>query len=134
MATIATPTPQTGKIRSRKLSTRVDMTPMVDLGFLLITFFILATTLNKPRALILDVPAKSEATALTKASHTMTVFLGENQARYFVGKAADQHPELKTVPMGRAFRRALQEAALQIGPDQFILVIKPLPNSNVSYG
>lgn len=47
-----------GKVRVKKISTRLDMIPMVDLAFLLLTFFILATTLNKPLVMPLVMPEK----------------------------------------------------------------------------
>lgn len=46
------------RIRSKKLSTKIDMTPMVDLAFLLLTFFILTTTLNKKMVMDIVVPEK----------------------------------------------------------------------------
>lgn len=45
-----------GKVKAKKQSTTVDMTPMVDLAFLLLTFFILTATFNKPQALDINMP------------------------------------------------------------------------------
>lgn len=121
-----------GKVRSKKASTRVDMTPMVDLGFLLITFFILATTLSKPSSMTLNVPDKTEKTetAPIKASKVMTVFLGKfDQIHYIAGKAANEDPDLKTVRHGQEIRDAIQENKRKIGEKEFVVVIKPTKES-----
>ena len=78
------------KGRTKKMSTRVDFTPMVDLGFLLITFFMLATTLSKPQTMEVALPSKekvSEAdqTKIT-ASRAVTILLGKgNKVFYYEG-------------------------------------------------
>ena len=68
------------KKQARK-DTKVDMTPMVDLGFLLITFFIFTTTMSTPKAFKLNVPddsAKEEEQNQAKASGAFTVLLGKD--------------------------------------------------------
>ncbi|WP_343701185.1 biopolymer transporter ExbD [Chitinophaga sp.] len=79
--------------KSKKLSTRVDMTPMVDLGFLLITFFMLTTTMSKPKTMDLVMPKdteKEEEQNKVKESTALTILLGKkDQVYYYEGLAQD---------------------------------------------
>lgn len=78
------------KGKPKKLSTRIDFTPMVDLGFLLITFFMLATTLIKPQTMEIAMPSKDkvseEEQTKVKASRAVTLVLGkDNEVYYYEG-------------------------------------------------
>src|SRR6202000_3205928 len=71
-----------GVKKGKKLSTRVDLTPMVDLGFLLITFFIFTTTMSRPKALNLHEPKDGPPTEYA-ASHVITLILGKNDKVFY---------------------------------------------------
>ncbi|MBE7175787.1 MAG: biopolymer transporter ExbD [Mucilaginibacter polytrichastri] len=78
------------KVRSKKQSTRVDLTAMVDLAFLLITFFMLTTSLQKPQAMDAVMPDKDDkqpdANLAVRESRTLTVLLGsDNKVLWYVG-------------------------------------------------
>lgn len=85
-----------GKVRGNKKSTRVDFTPMVDLGFLLITFFMLTTTMSKPTVMEINMPLKDntikeEDQNKLKASQAMTIMLtGKDQVLYYMGLDKDK--------------------------------------------
>ncbi len=81
-----------GKVRSKKMSTRVDLTPMVDLGFLLITFFMLTTTLAKPQIMPVVMPekdVKEEDLQATKESQVLTLLLGGDDKVYYYEGISD---------------------------------------------
>ena len=88
------------KGKTKKMSTRVDFTPMVDLGFLLITFFMLATSLSKPQTMEIALPSKEKVAekdqSNVKASRAVTILLGkENKVFYYEGtRQNDIDPEL----------------------------------------
>ena len=79
-----------GVKKAKKLSTRVDMTPMVDLGFLLITFFVFTATMTTPTTLDLNMPKdikdEKEQTE-AKESGVLSIMLGKgDQVYYYTGK------------------------------------------------
>lgn len=84
-----------GVKKAKKLSTRVDMTPMVDLGFLLITFFIFTATLSSPVAMDLNMPKdteKVEEESKIKQSGALTILLGRgDQVYYYEGELTEEN-------------------------------------------
>lgn len=84
-----------GVKKAKKLSTRVDMTPMVDLGFLLITFFIFTATLSSPVAMDLNMPKdteKVEEESKIKQSGALTILLGKgDQVYYYEGELTEEN-------------------------------------------
>ena len=75
--------------KQKKMDTRVNFTPMVDMMMLLITFFMLCTTLAKPQAMQLTMPSNDtnvddKDKSVTKASHTITLYLGANDKVWYI--------------------------------------------------
>lgn len=90
-----------GKPKGKKMSTRVDFTPMVDLGFLLITFFMLTTSMNKPKTMEINMPVKKVDEIdkqKVKASQAITLLLAENDqiVYYFINEVTGE-PETPVI-------------------------------------
>jgi biopolymer transport protein ExbD len=76
-----------GKKRPKKGSTRIDMTPMVDLAFLLLTFFVLTSTFSKPKIMSLAYPAKpKDKVESPKVYNAITFLLSEDRVFYYKGE------------------------------------------------
>ena len=79
------------KGKQKKMTVRVDFTPMVDMNMLLITFFMLCTSLSKPQTMEISMPSKDQVTEAeqtkVKASKAITLLLGEdNKIYYYFGE------------------------------------------------
>ncbi len=77
-----------GKVKAKKSSTKIDMTPMVDLAFLLLTFFMLTTTFSKPQAMEINMPVKDKVEDPPKipGNQTLTLLLSDkNRIFYYMG-------------------------------------------------
>ena len=124
-----------GKRRAKKMSTRIDMTPMVDLAFLLLTFFMLTTTFARPYTMELKMPVKPNAKDLTKVreSQAMTVVLGAGHRVYYFaglnapGPAAAKPKLHATTFAPDGIRQAIQERQRRTAG--LVVLIKPTAES-----
>ena len=80
-----------GKSKQKKFAVRVDFTPMVDMNMLLITFFMLCTSMSKPQTMEISMPSNDkvseEQQSKVKASKAMTFILGaDDKVYYYLGE------------------------------------------------
>ncbi len=114
---------ESGK-KTGKRSTRVDLTPMVDLGFLLITFFIFTTAMSKPTGLkiILPMSVPDSKKIETPESGALTILLaGERRIYYYEG--AD--PSLMHMTGEKEIRGVILNKKKRTDPGKFMVIIKP---------
>lgn len=122
-----------GKKKGRKkMSTRIDLTPMVDLGFLLVTFFMLTTTFSKPQTMEINLPVKPKDNEVTKedenavkASKALTLIIGgENKIYWYQGLPdPNNNPPALTNFSADGVRKLLQQKNATI--KDMVVLIKP---------
>jgi biopolymer transport protein ExbD len=114
-----------GVKKAKKLSTTVDMTPMVDLGFLLITFFIFTTTMAQPTAMNLFMPKdvdKPEEQNKVKESGAFTIMLGKQDVVYYY-EGLDPL-QIKTATF-KTIRDEIIRKKQSTNVDDLVVIIKP---------
>ncbi|AYL97041.1 ExbD/TolR family protein [Mucilaginibacter celer] len=133
----ASPSNAGGKHKRKKMSTRVDLTAMVDLAFLLITFFIMTTTLAKSKAMDLTMPVKGPEQGEVSDKRTLTIVLGkDNKAMYFLGLL--KKPIIAPTIAGfsaSGIRKVIIETSKKVREDTgkpMIVLIKPGDKSQYS--
>ncbi|MGN6542672.1 MAG: ExbD/TolR family protein [Ginsengibacter sp.] len=114
-----------GVKKGKKLSTRVDLTPMVDLGFLLITFFIFTTTVSQPTAMNLNMPKDTKDPNLdmkVKNSGSLTLMLGKGNVIYYY--FGDDPTKMQTTGY-KAVRQIILDKKKSTPAADLFIIIKP---------
>ena len=115
--------------KGKKLSTRVDMTPVVDLAFLLLTFFMLATTFIKPQVMQLVLPEKSQDNLsqpkVNEKNVLSFVLGGQSKLYWYIGLTGAEVRETDYTAEG--LRNILQEQTE--ANDKLVILIKPQDES-----
>ena len=121
-----------GVKKAKKLSTRVDLTPMVDLGFLLITFFVFTTTMSEPTALRLFLPKdteKPEDQNKVKNSGVLTIMMNRNNnVFYYEGELLPDGSNFKPSNF-KDIREEILNKKKNTKPEDFVVIIKPGPDA-----
>ncbi|WP_316832300.1 biopolymer transporter ExbD [Pedobacter aquatilis] len=118
----------------KKATPRVDMTPMVDLMFLLVTFFILTTVISTPQAMDITKPDKDdnlpENRLALKATKTMTVLLGKNnKIAWYMGEAGKSAPTIESFSGIEETIIKNRKNSNETEKDPFVVLVKPTSGS-----
>lgn len=123
-----------GKVRSKKQVPHVDLTPMVDLAFLLITFFMLVTTFNKPNVMDLGLPAKPKGdtpppNTKIDLSNSISIIIGKDNRVFYhqMDRAGLNEQTLQETTFDRNGITKVIEQAKANAKDKskFTVIIKP---------
>ncbi len=140
MAAVGSPEPKKtkkGKKAPKRVGFSLDMTPMVDVAFLLLTFFMLTTTFSKPKTMEINLPAeKNDQTQVEVAeSNVLTVRIMEGDKAYWnIGFKPPEAIELyesdgsAKPSISPKFRKMLRDnrerIRQEVGEDVMVLVLK----------
>lgn len=117
-----------GKVRSKKSTTKIDMTPMVDLAFLLLTFFVLTTSLNQTVVMPITMPEHAKTTDLNY-KRVLSVMLDKHNAIYWYQGIIEGDEHLNKTNFSKdGIRKLLRNKRTEI--KNMVVLIKPTDESS----
>lgn len=136
MAEVITQEKSSGK--QKKKNIKIDMTPMVDLGFLLITFFMFTTNFTKPNVMDLGLPAKDSRPIPPvydiDVNNQITFILGKNNRVFYHQSDAEdlntknlKETDFTGIHISKIISEAYEKAPKK---DIFTVIVKPTDNAN----
>ncbi|WP_018477683.1 ExbD/TolR family protein [Pontibacter roseus] len=112
-----------GKKLTKKRTTHLDMTPMVDLASLLLTFFILTTTFARLQTMELNMPVpKGDATAVAAKDALTLVLAGKDKVYYYFGFSGDRPEVHETDYSSTGLRKLLLTEQVKSNKNRVVLI------------
>ena len=124
MGAVDTPQPSGGgKKKKARVGVRIDMTPLVDVAFLLLIFFMVTTVFRTPQALEINLPPKDNPPVPIAKSNILTILaLPGDRYRWTIGDQPSQDVEFRALP-------ALLKEKKAANPERIVVVIKIHPEA-----
>jgi biopolymer transport protein ExbD len=119
---------QKGKKRAKRHSTHIDMTPMVDLACLLLTFFMLTTAFNKAKVMEIVLPDRNQeqdekdSPQVDDSKALSIILIGNDKILWYKGLANPAKPPLPTMTMTDFSDEGIRRVLLQRNKDLFVKI------------
>ena len=121
MGAVDTPQPSGGKGKKRRVGIRIDMTPLVDVAFLLLIFFMVTTVFRTPQALEINLPPKDNPPVPIAKSNILTLYaLPGEQYKWAVGEVPPASIDPSGIP-------GILKQERDKNPNRIVVVIKIHP-------
>ncbi len=125
------------RIRQKKLNLSIDMTPMVDLGFLLIAFFIFTTEMTSPTAISLRMPLDSKILMPVPESKSLTILIGSNSNLYYYFRKEEEAVKEQLIKQSgyseQEIVNLIRQKQVSLGKERNDLMVLTKAGKNANY-